>query len=271
MDADQYLHGSSAVEQDRLALMNDILNARCLEAIVPREGESVLEMGAGTGIFARELACAVGPGGRVVAIERDGAQFEAAQEGSRALGNLEFRQGDVFQCPLSEDEWGTFDLVHARFLLEHLQRPEEAVRIMVRAARPGGRIALIDDDHSLMRFWPEPEPAVLELWEAYTDLYGSLGNDAIVGRKLPSFLQRAGAKIERTTQVNYGASAGELGFRAVADNLASVVGGARAAFLDHAGWSAGRFEQALDGFEAWSKQEDATVWYALPMVVGVRD
>ena len=50
---------------------------------------------------------------------------------------------------------GRFDLVHTRFLLEHVPDPLAIVREMVAAARPGGRIVLIDDDHDLLRFWPD--------------------------------------------------------------------------------------------------------------------
>ena len=45
------------------------------------------------------------------------------------------------RCPGSSpstDEWGTFDLVHARFLLEHVSDPLAVVRSMARAVRPGG-------------------------------------------------------------------------------------------------------------------------------------
>ena len=51
----------------------------------------------------------------------------AAADHESAL--VEFRQGDVYDLPLSKHEWGHFDVVHSRFLLEHVPdnpwRPEE--------------------------------------------------------------------------------------------------------------------------------------------------
>ena len=66
-----YVHGSAPAEQERLRLLNALLNRRHLDSLGLHGGERVLELGAGTGVFALELARAVGPRGAVVAVERD--------------------------------------------------------------------------------------------------------------------------------------------------------------------------------------------------------
>jgi len=266
-DPPAYIHGTSPEEQERLELMNGILNARWLAELELRAGERVLEMGAGTGIFAATLARA---GARVVAIERDREQLAAARpRASDPAAAFDLRAGDAYDPPLSEDEWGGFDLVHARFLLEHLERPAEAVRVLVRAARPGGRVALLDDDHSLMRFWPSAG-GMEELWPLYARQYERLGHDPNVGRKLVAHLVAAGARPVRTAMVFYGACAAEPGFRAVVRNLVEVVGGARAAVLAGSDWTQARFETALGDFQRWAERTDAALWYALPACVAVR-
>jgi len=267
---DRYLHGASVAEQERLALMNGILNRRCLAELELRSGERVLEMGAGTGLFAVELARAVGLGGEVVAIERDPDQLARARAVIESAGAaVELRAGEVADPPLADDEWGGFELVHARFLLEHLADPLPAVRAMVRAARPGGRIALIDDDHSLMRFWPDPG-GMTELWSDYARQFERLGNDPNIGRRLVSLLSEAGARPLRATQINYGGCAGEQAFAALVRNLAEVVAGARGAVVASTRWTAAEFDAALDQFRRWGERPDAVIWYALPMAVGLR-
>jgi len=265
---ERYIHGTSRREQTRLELMNSILNARCLAELELAGGERVLELGAGTGIFAAELARAVGPDGRVLAIERDARQLAEARRRALECG-FEVRGGDVYDPPLDAAEWSGFDLVHARFLLEHLQRPDEAVRVMVRAARPGGRIVLIDDDHALMRFWPDPG-GMVELWADYARQYARLGLDPFVGRRLVELLLAAGATPLRTTQIQYGGCSHEPGFGPLARNLAEVIEGSREHVLAGSGWTADRFDAALEAYRAWTRRPGATIWYGLPCAVGRR-
>jgi tRNA/tmRNA/rRNA uracil-C5-methylase (TrmA/RlmC/RlmD family) len=49
-----------------------VLTGRVLEALEPREGETAVDLYAGAGLFTVALGHAVGPGGRVVAVERNG-------------------------------------------------------------------------------------------------------------------------------------------------------------------------------------------------------
>lgn len=263
-----YIHGTSPDEQSRLALMNRILNQRELVELGLTGDERVLEMGAGTGVFATDLARAV-PHGNVVAVERDERQLALGRENVKGLANLDLRGGDAYDPPLTEEEWGTFDLVHARFLLEHLERPLEAVRLMVRAVRPGGRIALIDDDHSLMRLWPEPA-GFHELWGAYVDQYVELGTDPFIGRRLVALLQAAGARPVRTSMVFYGGCSNDPGFAPVVENLARVVDGARARVVSSGALTGERFDQSLRELERWVEGPDRALWYGLPLAEGTR-
>ena len=263
-----YIHGTSGDEQDRLALMNDILNGRELSELALTGDERALEMGAGTGVFSRALARAV-PRGSVVAIERDAEQHRVAVEHNSGVPNVEVRQGDAYDPPLAADEWGAFDLVHARFLLEHLERPLDAVRIMVRAVRPGGRIVLVDDDHSLMRLDPEPD-GFLELWNRYALQYESLGMDPFVGRRLVALLEAAGARPVRTSMVFYGGCSNDPGFPAVVDNLVRVVESAKERMITAGGYSAGELDRILAGVRKWAAGTNRAVWYGLPLAEGTR-
>ena len=142
-DNSSYVHGTSTDEQRRLTDMNTLINEGCLRELALQGGERVLDVASGLGQFTRELARAVGPNGTVIGVERDGAQLAEARKQAAAQGEadlVEFREGDAFDLPLSEGEWGSFDLVHTRFLLEHVSDPLGVVKQMVAAAKPGGRI-----------------------------------------------------------------------------------------------------------------------------------
>lgn len=265
-----YIHGSSTTERQRLALMNDLINAGCLRALALENESQVLDVGAGTGQFTRMMASQLPSGSRIIAVERDREQVRAAQERhDQAAGRcpVDFRIGDALDLPLTEAEMGTMDLAHARFLLEHVQDPAEVVRAMVAAVRPGGRIVLLDDDHDLMRFWPEPY-GLMAAWKAYYRTYSNLGNDPLVGRKLASLLQRAGALPSRITQLFYGACAGMDSFPGVVDNLIGVMSGARSAVLSAGEITAQEYDTALDRFRRFKSLPDATVWYVINWAEG---
>jgi SAM-dependent methyltransferase len=255
-----YLHGTDPGEQERLSLLNTLLNRKCLVELSPRPGDHVLDVGAGLGQFTHAIAEAVGAGGRVVGVERSAEQLAKAVAIAPALA--EFRRGDALSLPLAPNEWGTFDLVHARFLLEHLPNPGAAVQQMVKAARPGGRIVLEDDDHALLRLEPEP-PGFHILWTAYQRAFDRVGNDPFTGRRLVSLLHQAGARPRRATLISWTNCAGSPEFPDLAHNLIEVIRTARAQVISHQLLAEAAFDSALAEIAAWSRLPDAVIWYAI--------
>src|ERR1044072_1350922 len=135
----RYVHGTHPEEQRRLADLNALVNHASLEALAATPGERALDVGSGLGQFARALARVTGE--RVVAVERSPEQIAravalAADAGEEPL--VDFRAGDALSLPLARAEWGSFDLAHARFLLEHVPGPQEVVNAMGRAVRTSG-------------------------------------------------------------------------------------------------------------------------------------
>jgi SAM-dependent methyltransferase len=216
------------------------------------------------------MARASGPTGRVIGIESSAEQLEAARRLASQAGEaelVEFRRGDAASPPLEASEWGTFDLVHARFLLEHLADPASVVSAMVRAARAGGRIVLEDDDHDLLRLWPEPD-GVMAVWSAYQETYRRSGCDPLIGRKLPRLLHEAGATPSRATWIFFGACAGDPAFPSVIANLHGVLKGARAGVLATGAIGAGEFDRALETLLAWESVPGASFGLAIAWAEG---
>ena len=265
-----YIHGTDSVEQVRLSLLNDLLNAGTLRELRLRGGERILDVGSGLGQLSRAMANAAG--GRVIGIERSAEQIAEAERLAALAGEasfVEFRQGDALQLPLRAKEWGHFELVHTRFLLEHLPDPLLAVQAMMRAVRPGGRIVLADDDHDLLRLWPEP-PDFAALWQAYQRAYEHLGNDPTIGRRLVGLLAEAGAEPVRNSFIFFGSCAGERHFSQYVENLRGVIQGARATVIDAGLMDAERFDASLAALRDWSRNPVATIWYAVSWAEGRR-
>lgn len=267
-----YLHGTCPHEQQRLAKLNDILNEASLREIELKGGEKILDVGCGLAQLTRALARKAGPKGRVVGIERSPEQIAEAIRRATAEGEgslVELRQGEAAAMPLRDDEWGTFDVAHARFLLEHVPDPLAVVRGMVRAVRPGGRVILEDDDHDVIRLWPEP-PGFSPLWTAYIRVYDRLGNDPYVGRRLVSLLHEAGAAPARNTWIFFGSCAGSSSFEAYVENMVGLVQGAREKILSWGLLDPKAFEEGVSALGAWKHRPDAAMWFAMCFAEGVR-
>jgi ubiquinone/menaquinone biosynthesis C-methylase UbiE len=267
-----YIHGVAPGEQQRLAALNALINEASLREIGPIDGQNILDVGSGLGQFTRALARAAGRTGQTVGVEKHPRQLEEAQLFARhdgEVGLVDFRPGDARALPLRDEEWGTFDLAHTRFLLEHLPDPLAVVRGMVRAVRPGGRIILADDDHDLLRLWPEP-PGLGPIWHAYVRTYDRLGNDPYVGRRLVALLHEARAKPVRNTWLFFGSCAGHPTFGGYVTNLIEILNGARETILAQGLLDSEVFDQGVAALRAWGRRPDAAFWYAIAWAEGVR-
>lgn len=264
-----YIHGTTPKEQQRLTILNRTINDRALTEMNLRGDERILDVGSGLGQFSRAMARKV-PNGKVIAIERDAEQLAEAKRQANADGEaalVEFRQGDAFHPPLERNEFGTFDVVHTRFVLEHVNDPQSIVQQMVRAARPGGRVILQDDDHDLLRFWPEVN-GLYDAWRAYMKTYTTMGNDPDIGRKLVSLLHNAGAQPLRNSWLFFGACTGEAIFDALIENMLTILDGAREAIVEHSKLNESDLDQAIASARAWKQLPDAALWYAISWAEG---
>lgn len=271
--ATHYIHGFSEIEQNRLSMMQTILNEKHLATLDFTGVSRVLDVGSGLGQMTRVIARRLGGNGVVIGVEKNQPQLDAAKQlaiDSKEQHLVDFRSGDATLLPLADDEIGSFDLVHTRFLLEHVSDPLAIVQQMVGAAKVEGRIFLMDDDHELLKVSPACS-ALERMWKIYWESYRALGFDPLIGRRLPELLVKAGAEIIEVNSLFYGATAGQPIFEAVVDNLLGVIGGTMDRLIQAAVASQLEFDQMLLEVADWRRQPAATVWYSLPYCVGVRN
>jgi SAM-dependent methyltransferase len=112
-----------------------------------RTGMRVLDVGCGTGVVTRDVAARVGPAGAVVGVDPSRALLAVARRRSGGAGpgaRPTFRHGDGLGLPLPP---ASFDVALAVTVLLHVPAGARILGEMVRVTRPGGRVAVLDQDY----------------------------------------------------------------------------------------------------------------------------
>ena len=112
-----------------------------LAAIAP--GETVLDLGSGSGTDSFLAALAAGPDGRVVGVDMTDEQLAKAERLAAEAGfdNVEFRRGYIERPPVDD---GTVDCVISNGVINLSPDKPAVFAAVARALRPGGRLALAD-------------------------------------------------------------------------------------------------------------------------------
>lgn len=139
LHATQTFFATRAVGWEERFSHDDPQYARAVRELVPKPGNTAIDLGCGTGRALPHLRAAVGPTGTVIGLD---ATWEMLQEGQR-LKRQQFAQlwqGDVLQLPLPDR---CCDIIFAGGLLPHLAEGAAAgLREMARVCRAGGRLAI---------------------------------------------------------------------------------------------------------------------------------
>ena len=105
-------------------------------------GMKVLDLAAGSGHPALDIARVIGPAGHVTATDLSAKLLAVAQEkaNEQGLSNISFREVDMENQPFPDE---TFDIVTCRFGIMYAQNVQRALREMRRVLKPNGRLGLV--------------------------------------------------------------------------------------------------------------------------------
>ena len=133
---------------DYLALISSLRDVRgykdlILRMLNLREGESVLDVGCGTGTDVIQMA-ELFQGVRVIGVDHDSEMIEEARWQSASLAlPIEFHVGDVYALDFPDN---SFDACRADRVFQYLEDPFKALEEMIRVVQSQGRIIIYDSD-----------------------------------------------------------------------------------------------------------------------------
>ncbi|MGB9182667.1 MAG: methyltransferase domain-containing protein [Solirubrobacteraceae bacterium] len=186
---EHYVHGYHERERERLedqaGTLIDLLHGDTAYAA----DSTVLEAGCGVGAQTVTLARR-SPAARFISVDVSAESVAEAKRRAGRLGvtNVEFCQGDIFALGFGPE---TFDHIFACFVLEHVNRPAEALAALGKVLRPGGTITVIEGDHGSAFFHPD-SAAARDAIQCQIDLQAESGGNALIGRQVYPLMVAAG-------------------------------------------------------------------------------
>jgi ubiquinone/menaquinone biosynthesis C-methylase UbiE len=188
-------HAGAAAKKTPLTDSVDDMTERMLIDAGVGPGMHVLDVGCGNGDVSHLLAKLVGNKGHVTGIDRDGPSLEIARDRVRKLNlpNITFIQGDI--CELSPEP-GPFDAAVGRRVIMYLPEPVDAIRRISATLRPGGVVAFLEHDNTMVPGRQKPLPLQEKVNGWIRETIEKEGANTHIGFDLPFILEEAGLTVE---------------------------------------------------------------------------
>jgi len=140
-----------AARLGKLQGLHDEATVRRLGALGVGPGWHCLELGAGAGSVATWMSAQVGPTGTVTAVDRDASQLEQL----RQRPGVSVIEDDLttMSFPVT-----SFDVIHSRSVLMHVDMADDVVAALVPALRPGGVVLFEEADGAPASTAVDPPP-----------------------------------------------------------------------------------------------------------------
>ncbi len=146
---------------NRYDLMNDLMSLGihrlwkryAIELASVREGQTILDLAAGTGDLAKLMAPKVGKSGKIILSDINDSMLMVGRDrmtDSGFIGNIEYVQANAESLPFKDKQ---FDCVTLAFGLRNVTDKAAALRSIYRVLKTGGRLLVLEfskPTHSLL-------------------------------------------------------------------------------------------------------------------------
>ena len=157
LDSYEEIYGSDDLREEYLGAARMAFYDRVGAVVAALEPERLLDAGCGAGHLLATVVARSDGLERVVGVDYATA---AIAQLAKVVPSAEGRVASVYDLPFAD---GTFDVVTCTEVLEHLDRPKDAIVELSRVCEPGGQLVLtvpdgeVDDFEGHVNFWSESE------------------------------------------------------------------------------------------------------------------
>lgn len=153
-----------------------------IDALSLTPGERVLEVGCGNGNSFAPLRSAIDRNGTVVGLDSSRGMIHSARSRIRSAGwqNVHALRGDACRPPIVD---GTFDAAYAAMSISATPDPEQAIRAIEAALRPGGQLVVLDAQPFQQWPWQLANPIIIPISERTTNWVPEIDLVAVLERE----------------------------------------------------------------------------------------
>jgi ubiquinone/menaquinone biosynthesis C-methylase UbiE len=220
-----YVLGQSPYEYERLTLQAKVLRPFTEKFFMMAglgPGMRVLEVGSGMGDVALLAAEMVGPGGRVLGVDRDAAGLENARERTRQQGCsswVSFQASNLGEFNAADQ----FDAIVGRYILLYQHDPGATIRHLLKFLKPGGIVVFHELDFTDPRSSDPPCAFWDEIYALLSEAFRRAGNPPDYGRRVAKAFLEAGLPFPTVLAESLtGGGRGSPLYRWIANTLISV-------------------------------------------------
>jgi ubiquinone/menaquinone biosynthesis C-methylase UbiE len=161
--------------------------AKELKNIQFTEDEVVLDAGCGTGVLSRQLVDGFGVK-KIDAIDCSDLRLKQGQDllNERTRSSITFHRQDLTK--IDPQFYGKYDTVICRFVIEHMNAPDQAMRELQKCLKSGGRLIISELDGVFANLYTEN----VKLTQYLDEFLKKVSFDLFIGRKVPNMMKRIG-------------------------------------------------------------------------------
>ena len=163
-------------------------NRNLLEIV--KEGDSVLDMGCGSGAITHGIVDLVGKTGSVKGIDPSEHLIKLAADTYSNIPNLSFELADINTYTTTKP----FDVVSAARVLQWLANPEEVLGKMYNLLKDNGILTILDYNHTIIEWTPAVPQSMQAFYNAFLKWRQDSGMDNAIADHLPAMFEKLGLK-----------------------------------------------------------------------------